>query len=285
MMRKLFTFTAGLSLLLCAMTVVLWVRSYHTPDRLGLSTARGRFTLQSEGGRIWLRGPPPPGSAAAESKAWAIVARFDNRDVSWEVYRQFRDDGAVLKMVSPRLGQGGPLAISRADGPMLRRALLRAVEDPNRTVAAHLLLLQTQPLPRFGHWSVHPNGVIEIEWTNLRVMLLPGPWDRPPYGWERQSGQYARWCDDPRFWGADPAQLPAVRNLWHDFLDVRLASCPHASLAAAFLIAPLGWTCVLLFKRSRSHRGLCSACGYDLRATPDRCPECGTRARSPVAPS
>ena len=75
-------------------------------------------------------------------------------------------------------------------------------------------------------------------------------------------------------WGFDSAARESivVTPIW-----------PLAALAAIFPAI------ALYHRRRRRKPGVCSRCGYDLRATPDRCPECGTPAavgrRRDCAPS
>jgi hypothetical protein len=45
--------------------------------------------------------------------------------------------------------------------------------------------------------------------------------------------------------------------------------------ASAVLAAPLALAIRLIKRKRAAKSGRCLSCGYDLRATPDRCPECG----------
>ena len=61
---------------------------------------------------------------------------------------------------------------------------------------------------------------------------------------------------------------------WRD--RYRTISLPHWALVLVLGILPFRWYRRAFRERKRARAHLCSRCGYDLRATPERCPECGT---------
>ena len=50
---------------------------------------------------------------------------------------------------------------------------------------------------------------------------------------------------------------------------------PYWAIAGVLGVLPLAWAVHWRLQRGRVKAGCCVACGYDLRATPERCPECG----------
>ena len=101
--------------------------------------------------------------------------------------------------------------------------------------------------------------------------------ETPPPGWLG----WAREVEWAWFDIGDPT--PQIGGLYEQDRDLRL---PHwvLVLLLGFLPARRGWKVARNRHRAGCiERSLCPACGYDLRATPDRCPECGAVPSPPSA--
>lgn len=77
----------------------------------------------------------------------------------------------------------------------------------------------------------------------------------------------------------ETTDFPGVRHeAWAPHRRTDLLIVKYWLLVTLAAVLPAGWLALRWRRRreTRRHpRGLCASCGYDLRATPARCPECG----------
>ena len=90
----------------------------------------------------------------------------------------------------------------------------------------------------------------------LLGLLAVNSWLNPGVHWDRQASQ---WLSDP-----PPSKLERYLTI---------------ALTPLTAVAPVLWLRRFLIvqrRRNRAWRGRCWSCGYDLRGSTSRCPECGT---------
>jgi hypothetical protein len=92
-----------------------------------------------------------------------------------------------------------------------------------------------------------------------------------------KSMEYA-WC--PTRYARDPVHggfqfLLNYREYPMETPMPLIVTVPLWFMFSGFLLATILCGTPIMKRKRRASAGLCVTCGYDLRATPDRCPECG----------
>jgi hypothetical protein len=124
-------------------------------------------------------------------------------------------------------------------------------------------------------------------------MYWPGQDENDP-----ASFAYLPSCGSDHWWqrlgfdGYDQLHKPIPNSVaLEDWLQprwtgrIRSLTLPYWAIFLVLLSLPTMRALLLLKRHRRQTAGLCIVCGYDLRATPLRCPECGTEVPRTVRPS
>lgn len=308
MLRWAFRLICAISLLLFAATIALWVRSVGAGDAGSGRFRDGRYAATSACGRIRLVGPPPPAAdAQRQREAEQLVASLHNDQLDWigwysEPIDPFDARGFTsIEPPVPADGTPAQVALKQFSLPELARPLLLALENPAQLSAAHVLLVRLSPgyKPRvlqsrsmegrsfgecpldFGDREHADTPCIQVEMDGLHVMLcrwrIRSKSDLNSYGVTSLGAWRSNLDGDP-----DLTELAKIRDQWHQRLDQQVLSIEHWKIAALTAVLPTFGAARVLRRRAMRRRHLrtrhCPICGYDLRASSQRCPECGTPA-------
>ncbi|HEY7088040.1 MAG TPA: hypothetical protein VH518_08125 [Tepidisphaeraceae bacterium] len=122
-------------------------------------------------------------------------------------------------------------------------------------------------------WFEYPNRTASPPgWSFSRSSRAASPpfWEsgEPQHGWRFAGFEHADW------W---PMGNTNKLSVWFFVPTHHLTAVPYWFILT-LLLTPIALLRLLvsLRSRSRARRMLCAECGYDLRASRERCPECGT---------
>jgi hypothetical protein len=260
----------------------LWWRSYRGHhDHLSFHWQGQRIVLRSESGRLtaWEL-PTAQGPARAELQAW--ISRTRNADVVWRALALAEDDPRASNADPDFSLHTGWATGRRGQLPSVGclRPLLDALDDPERFAAAHAMLSVLTDQWKRLDWYYGSHGIyrdagqhtIIAVYDGMRFNLPPNTgWNADPFFAAFYTGPAARY---------DPAQIPALRDLWFARLAQPVGSWPWWPATLLLCLPTLLWlghrAGGSMTRRRRHRRGCCGVCGYDLRATTGRCPECGS---------
>jgi hypothetical protein len=130
-----------------------------------------------------------------------------------------------------------------------------------------------------------------VSFARVTFRNSPPPWDpawrlNDVLSWRTRAGDHR---DAAAAFGFDfYDERPATNHVLFaaGTISFRVAFVPIGGLVALTAVMPVLWLRRTLYRRAAQRHGLCAACGYDLRATPERCPECGAMAAAaPTVPA